>query len=280
MIDKNRLKNIELVVSDLDGTLLNSNNEIGKRSLELIKALHAKGVRFTFATGRLFSAAEDHARQLGLKTPLITLDGAMIKSLDGTIVFNSYLSKRYVAKAIRLAEFNLTNIALCHADAIYYSEQNPLVPEIVEKFGARFIEVDSLEKYQTETLEIVIAGDYKPTMKFLEKKFSFPYTFGLNLTYYKSSRRGNIYFLEIRKHGSGKGEGLAKLLKHLKININNVAVMGDWYNDRTLFNTDAYKVAVANAVDEIKFKSNFITSGDNNNDGIAEFLELLLKTKE
>lgn len=280
MIDTKRLKNIDLIVSDLDGTLLNNSNEIGERSQELIKKLLEKGMRFTFATGRLHSAIEEHANLLGLKTPIITLDGSIIKTLNNKIIFESYLPKKYVKKAIELANFNLVNIALCHADAIYYTEQNPLVPELIDKLGANYIEVESFDEYMDEVLEVVCAGDYKDSMKYIEKKMTFPFAFGLTTSFYKSHRMGSIYFFEVRKHGTSKGSGLKKLLKTLKINIKNVAVMGDWYNDRTLFETDAFKVAVKNAVPEIRGKADFITSEENVNDGVAEFLEMVLKAKE
>ncbi len=280
MIDYEKLKNIKLIVSDLDGTLLNGNNEIGAESQKLIKALLAKGMRFTFATGRLHSAIVEHANLLGLKTPLITLDGSIIKTLNNEVVFESYLPLKHVKKAIKLADFNLVNIALCHADAIYYTEHSPLVPQVIDKLGAKYVEVDSLDDYLDETLEVVFAGDYKDSIKYIEKKMTFPFSFGLNTSFYKSHRRGSIYFFEVRKHGSSKGSALTRLLKKLKININNVAVMGDWYNDRSLFETNAFKVAVNNAVNEIKNKADFITSQDNVNDGVAEFLEMVLKAKE
>jgi len=173
------------------------------------------------------------------------------------VIFESYLPKKYVKKAIKLADLNLVNIALCHADAIYYTEHSPLVPEVIDKFGAKYIEVESLDDYLDETLEVVFAGDYKNSIKFIEKKMTFPFAFGLNTSFYKSHRRGNIYFFEVRKHGSSKGTALVRLLKKMKININNVAVMGDWYNDRSLFETSAFKVAVNNAVQEIKKQSRF-----------------------
>ncbi|MCF6268086.1 MAG: HAD family hydrolase [Melioribacteraceae bacterium] len=280
MISKEKLKKIKLIVSDMDGTLLNSSNEIGTESLKLIKALRAKGMRFTFATGRLHSAVIEHARLLGLKTPLITLDGSLIKSMYDEIIYESYIPKRYVKKAIKLADFHLMNIGLCHADAIYYTENSPLVPELLDKFGATYIEVNSFAECLDETLEIVIASDYKGSVRFIEKKMTFPSTFGLNTSFYKSQRRGDTYFFEVRKHGSTKGKGLMRLLKRLKINIEEVAVMGDWHNDRTLFETKAVKVAVENAVIEIKARADFITSKSNEEDGVAEFLEMVLKAKE
>ena len=275
-----RLKDIKLIVSDLDGTLLNDSNTIGSESQKLIKALIAKGVRFTFATGRLHSAVIDHAKLLGLRTPLITLDGSIIKSVSDEIIYKFYIQKKYVNKSIKLAEFYLLNIALCHADAIYYTENSPLIPQLVNKFGAKYVEVESFDGLENETLEIVLMGDYKDSVKIAEKKMHFPYAFGLNTSFYKSRSRNDNYFLEIRKHGSSKGKGLERLLKKLKINIKNVAVMGDWYNDRTLFETPAVKVAVANAVQDIKRRADFITAKSNQEDGVAEFLEMVLKAKE
>ena len=280
MIPKEKLKNIKLIVSDLDGTLLNGSNEIGIESQKLIKALVAKGMRFTFATGRLHSAVVDHAKLLGLRTPLITLDGSLIKSLSDELVYQSYLKQKHVKKAIRLADFHLLNIGLCHADAIYYTEHSPLVPQLLDKFGATYIEVDSLDDLLDETLEIVLASDYKASVKFAEKKLTFPNALGLNTSFYKSHRRNDTYFFEVRKHGASKGKGLTRLLKKLKINIENVAVMGDWHNDKSLFETNAVKVAVENAVSEIKSRADFITSKSNQEDGVAEFLEMVLKAKE
>ena len=65
----------------------------------------------------------------------------------------------------------------------------------------------------------------------------------------------------------------------MKISVKNSAVIGDWYNDRSLFRTNALKIAMANAVDEIKQMSDHITKRTNNEDGTAEFLEMVLKAK-
>ncbi|MEJ2618425.1 MAG: HAD hydrolase family protein, partial [Ignavibacteriaceae bacterium] len=70
-----------------------------------------------------------------------------------------------------------------------------------------------------------------------------------------------------------------RLIKYLKIKPNEAAVIGDWYNDISLFKTKAFKVALANAVPEIKRMADLITERNNNEDGTAEFLEKLLKAK-
>ena len=108
----------------------------------------------------------------------------------------------------------------------------------------------------------------------------FPSAFGLKTSFYKSNDQDGVYFLEIRNKKCSKGDGLSRLAKYLKINLKYTAVMGDWYNDRSLFKTKAVKIAVANAVDEIKLLSDHITENTNNEDATAEFMEMVIEAKK
>ncbi|MFZ0455841.1 MAG: HAD family hydrolase [Ignavibacteriaceae bacterium] len=276
----NVLKKIKIVVFDLDGTLLADNGTIGEDTRTLIRKLKEYDVRFTFATGRLHSAITYMAEDLGLKVPLVSLDGSLIKSYpEGKTLFESFVKKKHVKKALDYVKQYTLNIALCHADAIYYTEENYIITQLMEKFGARYEQVDTYDDYFDKTLEISIAGDNKNFMKYIWERMSFPYSFGLKSSYFKSHRHDNIYYVEIRKKNASKGSGMLRLLKYLKLKPNEAAVIGDWYNDISLFKTKAYKVALANAVPEIKRMSDLITEKSNNEDGTAEFLEKLLKAK-
>lgn len=275
--DLKKLKNIKLIIFDLDGTLLNNQNQIGKETIELVKKLRSLGMRFSFATGRLHSAIVEHASTLEIRTPLISLDGCMIKSFpEDKVLFESYVPKRYVKRAIKLADDLLVKIALCQSDAIIYNENNSIIPTILEKYGAYYKQVESYEPYLDKILEIVITSDYKPAVKKFMNKMDFPYTFGLSYSYYKSYSKGDMYFYEVRKHGSNKGTGVKKLAKYLGINLNDVAAIGDWHNDMELFNVVGLKVALANAVNEIKYNADIITDKTNDEDGTAEFLKMVL----
>lgn len=276
----NVLKNIKIVVFDLDGTLLADDGTIGENTKTLIKKLKAYDVRFTFATGRLHSAITYMAEDLDLKVPLVSLDGSLIKSYpEGKTLFESFVKKRHVKKAVDYVKQYTLNVALCHADAIYYTEENYIITQLMEKFGAKYEQVDSYEDYYDKTLEISIAGDNKNFMKYIWERMSFPYSLGLKSSYFKSHRHDNIYYVEIRKKNASKGSGMLRLLKYLKVKPHEAAVVGDWYNDISLFKTKAFKVALANAVPEIKRMADLITERSNNEDGTAEFLEKVLKAK-
>jgi len=274
------LKDIKLIVTDIDGTLLNDNGELGQESKKLIKKLMNENVIVSLATGRLHSATMDIARELSLNGYIISLDGAMVKTFaDDKTIFESFLKKGNVNKAIEISENLLINIALCHAASIYYTEYNSVIPSLLSKYGAFYTQVDSYHDYISGTLEIVCSSDMKSSIKQMEEKFNFPYSFGCNTSYFRSKKNENIFYLEIRKAGSSKGKAVVRLLKHLSVNPWQTAVIGDWYNDITMFQTKAVKVAVANAIPELINAADIVTTKSNREDGTAEFFEMVLKSK-
>lgn len=280
MLNKELLRKIELVVFDLDGTLLDDEGNVGEETKILVRKLSKLGVRFSIATGRLLSAVTEIADALEIKIPLITLDGTLIQRYPGEkSIFESYLPQKYVLRALRLADQYLLKVVLCHDSAIYYTDGNAHIPLLLSKSGAKYQQIISYDNYLDETLEVVIAGDYQNSVKYVAKRMTFPYTFGVRSSYYKSQSQGGTYYLEIRKMGCSKGEGLRKLTKYLKVKMSSTAVIGDWYNDKSLFDTDALKIAVANAVPEIKKMADIVTKKNNNEDGVAEFLKMLLQAK-
>ena len=280
MIDKILARNIKLIVSDLDGTLISDDGNLGVETKKIITELIKEGVIFSIATGRLHSAAIPVAKILSLNGPIISLDGALIKyHSSGKTVFKSSLKERHVKKAINYSEEYLVNLVLCHADAIYYTDFNTIIPSLLSKFGAEYKKVDSYDAYIKNTLEIVCASDMKDSVKSIHEAFTFPMTLGCSTSFFRSHSYENIFYLEIRRAGCNKGKGLKRVLRHLNLKPENAVVMGDWYNDITLFQTRAFKVAVANAIPELTHLSDCVTKGTNNEEGAAEFLEMILKAK-
>jgi len=275
-----KLKEIKHIVTDIDGTLLNDNGELGLESKKLIKELMNNNVVISLATGRLHSATLDIAKELSLNGYIISLDGAVIKNfVDDKILFESFLKTKHVEKAITISENLLINIVLCHASSIFYTEYNSVIPSLLSKYGAFYKQVDSYQDYLSGSLEIVCSSDVKNSIKQMEEKFNFPYSLGCNTAYFRSKKHENIFYLEIRKAGSSKGKALVRLLKYLSVKPWQAAVIGDWYNDITMFQTKAIKVAVANAIPELINAADVVTNKSNREDGAAEFFEMVLKSK-
>lgn len=280
MFDLARLKEIELVLFDVDGTLVNDNGEIGEQTKQLIMEIKKLGVLFSFASGRLHSALVPLAEELKIHLPLISLDGSSIKSISSQdYIYRSFLKDSQVKKAIEFSEKYLVNIALCHAEAIYFTEESSVIPKLMDKFGAVYEVVDSYDYYTNTTLEIVFAGDNRRIVEFIRDKLSFPFTLGTSVSFFRSQSHEGIYYLEVRRSGSSKGKAMHRLIKHLNVKEVRTAVLGDWYNDLSMFESKGIKIALQNAIPEIKKAADYIIKKTNNEEGAAEFLEALLKAK-
>ena len=124
-----------------------------------------------------------------------------------------------------------------------------------------------------------IFTDIKDSIKMMEEKFNFPYSLGCNTSYFRSKKNENIFYLEIRKIGSSKDKAINRVLRHTSVKARQTAVIGDWYNDISMFQTKAVKVAIANAIPELLRLADIVTTKSNKEDGIAEFFEMVLKSK-
>lgn len=269
-----RFKDIKLIVSDVDGTLLNHENEIGDYTAEIIKKLRAKNILFTLATQRIYSSLTDIIEKLKIDIPVISVNGAYIRSKDGQVLNRSVLKSKQVLKAIELSDNTFVRIALCCDDEIVFTDSNSIIKDFMKRANTTYTLVDSYDNYLDNTLEIIMMGSEKHDVKRIYSKMKFPYTIGLRIKYFKSATLQGYYNLEVLKKGISKKTGLQHLANHLGLKKNEVLVMGDWYNDRDLFEFGGLNIALQNAVPELKAKANYITEFTNDEEGVAHFLQL------
>lgn len=272
---KSRLKKVKLIVSDVDGTLINNSNQIGELAKEIVPKLKKKGVVMSLASQRIHSSLAPIASSLEIDIPLISLNGALVKGRSGEILSKSVINPQKVAKAVNLARESLVRVALCYNDEIIYTDDNSVLKDFMSRVGTTYRLVDSYEPFMDNVLEIILMGNEKEAIKGIQRKMKFPFNFSLKLKYYRSNSMNKVYNLEILKKGVTKKTGLQVLAKHLGIKKNEVLVFGDWYNDRDLFDFGGFNVALNNAVPELKEKANYITEKTNDEDGVGDFLKLL-----
>ncbi len=276
---KFRLRRIKVVVSDVDGTLTTNEDQLGKHTKEMVKKLRAGGVLTTFATQRIQSSVVDFAKELEIEIPMITINGALIQDVKGKTLFKAVINPKYVKKALDFCDIFFVRIALVYNDEIVYTENNSVLKDFMYRIGTNYRLVDSYKEYVNDVLEIIMMGNEKSVIKYIQKKLNFPLKLYVYAKYYRSSTRLGIYNLEIRKTGTSKLTALKKLARHLKCRRHEIAVIGDWYNDRELFEYGGLNIALQNAVAELKNKAHYITKKTNNEDGVGEFLQLLYDSK-
>jgi len=270
-----RLRKIKLVVSDVDGTLTNSYDYLGKKTIEYVSKLKEKGVFFTFATQRMHSSIIEIAKQLNVEIPIITVNGALIQDLKGNVLYKSVINPDYVRNAIFFADRYFVRIALCCTNEIVYTENNSVLSDFMRRIGTNYKLVHSYEPYVNDVLEIIMMGNDKNVIKYIQRKLNFPFKFYVSAKYFRGSSSQGIYNLEIKKSRINKKTAIKRLTKHLKLKKSQVAVIGDWYNDRELFEFGGTNIALKNSVAELKNLAHYVVDKDSEEDGVGEFLEIL-----
>jgi hydroxymethylpyrimidine pyrophosphatase-like HAD family hydrolase len=97
---------------------------------------------------------------------------------------------------------------------------------------------------------------------------------------YRSGSGSDRFYLEIRNAHTNKATGLASVLKHLGVQPRQCASIGDYTNDLEMCKFTGVSAAMRNGCDELKAVTDVVTLRTNDEDGVAEFLRLILAQHE
>lgn len=264
-----------LYVSDLDGTLLNSHDEISSFSLNVINELICQGMKFTYATARSLVSAAKVAKGLSLHIPVIVYNGVFIMEADtGKILYSTGFSENEKQDVQRVLEKeNLFPMVYTYKNAQekvlwYPSQENDGIRHYLSKRkGDKRMEPvsDGDSIYQGNIFYYTCIGEEKnleKAYKILKEDVRFRVTLQREL--YSME-----YFLEIMPAKASKANAILELKKIW--NCKRVISFGDAVNDIPMFQISDYAYAVKNAVDELKkYATGIISSNDE--DGVANFL--------
>jgi Cof subfamily protein (haloacid dehalogenase superfamily) len=270
------LKEIKLIVIDIDGTLVDSDGLVGQRTLMLAKELKKNEIFCTLSSARSYHYSSHIADEMEIDIPFVTLDGALIKDRKGNTIFKGILNDAIIKKAIRLAETNYGKITMCDENNLFVTPRNAVVKEYT-RLNAPIKDISDFTGVK-EILEILIYCEDKTSLKNIKRGFGFFDRLSVNVSVTRSPRN-EYYLLTIKRSHSNKLDSVKRLVKYLGMNKKNVAVIGDWHNDMPLFEYGGYNIAVKNAIPELKRKAHYITSSTNNEDAVGEVLELVMKYK-
>lgn len=284
---------IKLIASDMDGTLLNKEHDISKENLEAIKKVQAMGIHFAIATGRDIDGVKPILEKHNLKCECILSNGAEYRDVDGNIIEAINIEKNLVKYILDILKENKIMAELYTSDGIYTNNSEEEVYEGTVHMMSCFNEDKSMEEIRKDAKKTVKNRKVKyikDMSKFLESSIEIRKIFAfymnteiieeVKLTLEKieglavsSSFVNNI---EITNIDAQKGPIIEKAAKKMNINKDEVLVLGDSFNDKSMFETFIHTVAMDNALPEIKQMAKYITD-TNNNAGVAKAIYNVLK---
>jgi Cof subfamily protein (haloacid dehalogenase superfamily) len=267
---------MELIVFDLDGTLLNADSEISDYTKETLQRLADKKIAYTVATGRTLHSAKKILEGNNFHLPHIYNNGVLIwdpleetMSLDNVLTINESEHIFNAAQKHNVAPF-VSTISADHVHAIYHPKvqheiEEYLVRMIKERHGVQMFPFEELSNELSIT-NISVIGQGETIDKIqedIEKE--------KNLVAYSGPAiegKGNKW-MDIHHSQANKGSAVALLKEQL--GVEKLICFGDNDNDLSLFAMANESYAPENARAEVKSAATAVI-GHHNKDGIARFL--------
>lgn len=284
---------IKMIVMDMDGTLLTSNNEISHRTKDALIEAEKKGIKLVLASGRSFKSLIPFGEEL--KMPFF--DGYYIGA-NGATLTNANTKEHTVIRQLQLEEiselfeatkpFEIETMAVLD-DTIYdyipislreikkqYRLDNEVSSEVPWTAGAFSMIVDQRKNYnniyEIQDHSQIPCPVNKICLAHTKEALEEPYKWLVrNLGERYHFARTTLQWIECAPQGINKGNAIRKLADELGIRLDQILVFGDGENDLTMFEAVKYPIAMGNAMDKVKEAAYSMTL-DNNNDGIADFL--------
>ncbi len=265
-----------LYISDLDLTLLRSDLTISNFTKDIWN-LASKKEKLSIATARSLTGVRELLKGIELKEPLILLDGAIIATIDGKILHSATINKELGNEIINIAKkFNLEPLIVAQGEAseefIYPLNPNIYQQELLKTMKNRNRVFSNKQlRAKEKNIKMVFMGEDKET-KELENELKEKFNDNIEIKRSKDPYI-NCYFMTILDPLGDKAHALRKLEEIESVDINKTTVFGDSYNDIGMFKLAKEKVAVANAVNELKELATTILKESNDEDGVAKYLQ-------
>jgi Cof subfamily protein (haloacid dehalogenase superfamily) len=266
-----KLRRPKLIALDLDGTLLPESRVLTARSRAALRAMETLGTTISLATGKFLHLAGRYGADLGLRTPVVALDGARLGG-NGSGVIESCMPRDTAEEILeRYADPAWDGFMDDGADHLVARSANAALPRVLALWAERTSHVADLRGHLRGDPGILALYGPRSEMKAIAAEIAQRYP-RLRISLHDSVWLRTTR-MTLQPAGTSKGSGVRHLLDLLGLEPEECMVFGDWHNDLHMFEVGGVNVAMSNAVDEVKAAAQIVLDRSCEEDGVACFLE-------
>ena len=265
----------KLLVLDVDGTLLNDEREISKRTLAALLKVQQMGVRIVLASGRPTYGLMPLAKTLELGNYggfVLSYNGCqIIKAQNGEILFERRINPEMLPYLEKKARKNGFAIFTYHDDTLITdSPDNEYIKNEALLNNLKIIREDEFSTaIDFAPCKCMLVSDKEKALIGLEQHWE------KRLAGTLDAFRSEPYFLEVVPCGVNKANTLGALLEHLGVTREEVIAVGDGVCDLTMLQLAGMGVAMGHSQDSVKVCADYVTAS-NEEDGVALAVEKLI----
>ncbi|WP_298472394.1 HAD family hydrolase [uncultured Maribacter sp.] len=263
------LSKIKMVVTDMDGTLLNSKHEVSDRFFELHQNLKDKGIQFVAASGRQYNSIIDKLSPIKNDIIVIAENGGFVMQQ------NKELLSTPLPSSIKNNILNLIDTmkdvhpVLCTKNKAYLLNSSKEFAQKLKEFYSAYEMLEDLKDYKGEVLKVAIYH--------FESSEHYIYPHVRHLEENIKVKVSGQNWLDLSDFNAHKGHALKKVQELYHILPEETMVFGDYNNDLEMLAMSKYSFAMANAHKNVKETANYRTES-NDNFGVERILEKLIRS--
>ena len=260
---------IKLILTDMDGTLLDANGNLPPDFDEVMTRLKAKGVKFAPASGRQYYSLKKTFEKYKDDFVFIAENGAIAFYKDKEIT--SYpIDKEKAVSILNTAEDSSVYRVFCgkHHAYILRPQDDEVLRREVRKYFSFYKVVDSFEEADDVPIKISFFDpEGKANTSLLPKVIGYREDYEVIIS--------SACWADITAKGVSKGAALVKAREILGVEKEECAAFGDYNNDIELLTESGYSYAMENACDNLKKIAKFIAP-PNTDYGVTKTIKQLL----
>lgn len=265
------MNNIRLIISDLDGTLLNEKHKLSVNTIKVLKQAQQRHIGVVLATGRSLKDLTVFDEQLELsKYPLsgyITLNGLEIYDYKKKMIskhrgltFKDVLIFNEVS-----LDYDIPLILFYEKDGYLLNCQFIKKDYLVDTSEVKKSTIQQIERLNSgQLLKIVLCAHENYINRMLES---------LEKNFYEDYEITKVenQWVEVNPKGINKGLGVIEYLNYHHLSAEEILVFGNGENDISMLNIATNSIAVDNAFESVKKQAKYICKS-NRDEGVADFI--------
>jgi len=250
------MKEIKLIVTDLDSTLLRRDKTVSDFTVQVFQRIRKSGILLAFATARDFRFVTEYITpRTGIIPDILIADNGALACVNGKDIYKKMIPSNIVNTLMQ--RFKL--VRGVSTEAAYY-----LSGGCSNDHWSIGKKATIITDYSTEMVDSAFYIDGNTDKSALSWTENYPDVRAVSYS--------DVDIITVVHNEATKLNALNAVKNELNIDLSEIAVFGDDYSDMEVIENSGFGIAVANAIEEVKAVADFICD-TNDNDGVAKWLE-------
>ena len=265
-----KLNHVKLVVTDMDGTLLNTTHHVSPLFFSLFEKLTALNITFVAASGRPLYSMVDKFSRIKDDLILVAENGGLGVRGNHTLFSVPLKTKHFEEICIVLEKVTDAHPVFCCKDKAYVKTESKQLIHLLKEYYPKYELIDSVTEISEPVYKIALYHEQS------SERFIYPYVKPLEDKF--KVKLSATHWVDISELDANKGTALRLIQDSLNITPAETMAFGDYNNDLEMLENAYFSYAMANAHENVKAIARFSTKS-NTEFGVEVILQSLLRAK-